>query len=1205
VRIKNASQKRLRARCRPLFDVLEERVMLDGAPSALPLAIVVGRSLSAQFVGGVQNNQLTITYTVYNEQADPETGVLLTTTLEPGVSLTSASSPPDQSGQDLAWSLGTIPGFDRASVTVTLDLANPIPLQLDSGAHAFATLDAGAVSAATPAAALRAGNVSDPGLLASTPDANATDPFIQEEAAKLNYDPQQIFDFLHSQVGYNSYLGSVRGARGTLWSGAGNALDVASLGVALLRASGIPAEYVQGALSQAEAQQLILSMFPPSFQTVGYIPSGTPTADPANDPQLLSETESHYWFRFDAGSGMQDADPLMPGATVGQTFTSATGTFTEVPDNLREKTEIQLVAELSSAGLFGSQSSDTTVLDHTFNDVDLVGRTLTLGNFVSQSSGGFIFTATTNTYSPYLAVGDEANPDPRLDEVIRGTDYQEVLTNFPFGSQILTGLFLNISLSGPQGPAETTSRTLFDRIGYAARQGGGSSSLSVSPGSAPAVGPLEMWTISAQASRQSPTTIGTSEAQGQADGTVLSNLVAAGAADTSAEEAAVRNVLIDESQAYLVSLLATSDAFSGRLDSTTRIQSYFARPRITIMGANLTPNGSQGSRLSFEADLRRDTIAAFAAPGQSLAALVPFQTARGLLEAQIESNLFPQPPAGSQLQVQYQASTSAVFAAATAQGIPIVALTAQNQSALQAIAISADAKARITTALQAGKQVLVPAKAPTIDGAPAIAWYEVDPTTGETIGVGEDGTHQDLITYGIIGAIAAVVLALLPGPLGSIAADLKFDSLIPKYQAYLDAALNQTRGSYSGAYKDAKHIALAEFVQDVNAAIADAQNMKGLPAYKAAYIATLKDDLYNFVLAQTDPPAQTSLLVPPPAVFFPPSLRVSDATESAGLSAGALSGTVQSQSISTTGVTAASWSTSAANGFQAATVAANGATVRNANGAIVGTGTVALAAAGLVAVSVAGNDQYQVQGAGSLSFYGAAGSSLGVSGNWGNYTAKVTGNVSISLTTGALALNGQPLPADLYTIAASAATLTGSGPSTSPDLAGSAAITVANGTVNLGPASGSLTAGGAPLDISGTDTFTGYSGALAVSAGPSGTDSVGFTGNAANVITVSGSPAVLTADQNHPAAFQVNADGQPRNPLSQRELAPFCGESRQSWLRFRERAAPAHRRFQLLAWSAARSRRWAGRKAGSQPRARGRPHAAACIASCLPGWNAA
>ena len=274
---------------------------------------------------------------------------------------------PDQSGQNLAWSLAPIKGYDRESVAVTVELASVSAMQLDTGAHVYATLNAGSVSNTTPAAALQPGNppvdASGNSLLAPPLDPNdplaagsdANDPFIQEEAAKLSYDPTQIFDFLHTQIGYNSYTGSLRGARGTLWSSAGNALDVANLGVALMRASGIPAQYVSGTLSQSQAQQLILSMFPASFQTVGYVPPGTQVSDPANDPQLLSETESHYWFQFDAGSGMQDADPLMAGATIGQTFTTSTGTFTEIPDALRQKTEVQLVAETYNqfSGLFG------------------------------------------------------------------------------------------------------------------------------------------------------------------------------------------------------------------------------------------------------------------------------------------------------------------------------------------------------------------------------------------------------------------------------------------------------------------------------------------------------------------------------------------------------------------------------------------------------------------------------------------------------------------------------------------------------------------------------------------------------------------------------------------------------------------------------------------------------------------------------------
>ena len=51
-----------------------------------------------------------------------------------------------------------------------------------------------------------------------------------------------------------------------------------------MRASGIPAQYVSGTLSQSQAQTLILSMFPASYQTVGYIPAGTQIVRPGERP---------------------------------------------------------------------------------------------------------------------------------------------------------------------------------------------------------------------------------------------------------------------------------------------------------------------------------------------------------------------------------------------------------------------------------------------------------------------------------------------------------------------------------------------------------------------------------------------------------------------------------------------------------------------------------------------------------------------------------------------------------------------------------------------------------------------------------------------------------------------------------------------------------------------------------------------------------
>jgi hypothetical protein len=65
--------------------LLEDRVMLDRS-------VVVGRTLSAYFADDVRNNRLDITYTVYNQQADPISGVLLTDTLVHTIRKSSAES---------------------------------------------------------------------------------------------------------------------------------------------------------------------------------------------------------------------------------------------------------------------------------------------------------------------------------------------------------------------------------------------------------------------------------------------------------------------------------------------------------------------------------------------------------------------------------------------------------------------------------------------------------------------------------------------------------------------------------------------------------------------------------------------------------------------------------------------------------------------------------------------------------------------------------------------------------------------------------------------------------------------------------------------------------------------------------------------------------------------------------------------------------
>jgi uncharacterized membrane protein len=1125
----NRKQKPVSLRRRPrwarlIIEPLEDRVLPD---ASLPPAIVVGRTLSSYFTAGIQNNQETITYTVYNEQGSDLTGVLLTDTLEPGVTFQGASQLPDQSGQNLAWSLGTIAGFDRASVTLTVVLGAGLPAspQLDTGAHAFATLNAGAVSNSTPATIVRGENV-DPTLLASTPDANTTDPFIQEEAAKLNYDSQQIFNFLHQDIGYNSYFGSVRGARGTLWSFAGNALDVASLGVALMRASGIPAQYEAGMLSQSQAQQLVLSMFPASFQTVGYIQPGTQTSDPANDPQLLSETENHYWFQFDAGSGMQDADSLMASAKIGQTFTTATGTFTEVPDNLREKTEVKLTAEIYNQGAaalgLGDGLSRTVVLDHTFNDVDLVGHPLTIANFVNSSSAGSTIGQTINTYEPYFEVGDEGYPNPAKDAVITGQSYQDVFTNFPFASQVVTGLFADITLSGPQGAAAAYEKTLYDAIGYAARQGNTPVTVSVNAASRPGISPTEMWTLSVLSGLQN-STVGVNTANQLAtDITNLGNEVSTGEVTVAGSH--FNRILVGQTRAYLMEILSTSDLFTSELANDALVAAYSDRPRLTLVSAAFGSSDQQTTTLSFETDLLRDTIRAVGAPGQASSVPVVFQASRGLLEDQIEGGAFPGASPASGVQVAFRASTSTVFDAAETQGIQRVTLTPGDEARLAALNIDAVAKARITSALEAGLTIIVPSQDVTIGGQTTVAWFQINPQTGETIGVGEDGGHDAILEFVAQNVTLLQNNDVLQEKFGRLAAANKFEFLkFAYYEKYHQVLV--AFGVSTQSIKAAKLAALAQFETYADAAIdkvrKDFRNLSHFTSEFYFGMLSLVGDFATSVKS-SDPPV-TPILLGKPGPLVESSVNTIDLGKPPGISGGTVAGTLATQSVTVLGQLTASWRAITSSSFLVQKLGATSTTVATAAGTVIGSGPVAMLTAAPTSVWISGTGAYQVNGQGNLSFYGPAETSLGVSGTWDSYSATATGTIVITITTDRLTLNGAPLPAGTYMITTSSATLSGSGATTSPNFTGSASITTTGATVNLGAGSGNLSVGGNALDPTRAVTLTGYSGSIAFAAGGGdNTDSATFNGTAANFVQVSSSPATLTTNQNTPITFQVN-----------------------------------------------------------------------------------
>ncbi len=334
------------------------------------------------------------------------------------------------------------------------------------------------------------------------------------------------------------------------------------------------------------------------------------------------------------------------------------------------------------------------------------------------------------------------------------------MTSFPFGSQVLTGVFLDIVTSGPNQFTQTYERTLADRIGYVARQTGASSGLNISPSAQPLLTDLDLFTVDVLTGLNSPTFPGRlpqTLPQAQIAQPTAPQGSPAFDAQANGDLAQERYAVTDLNRAFASYFTTLSDGLTTKLAQQNLVKAYFTSPRIVITASRVGQDATTlQPTLVHSIDLRADSTRVLAYPGQAQEAAVAFNAVRGVSESLAEqealTNLDPDPNG---------MGAASIVQAAMDEGIPLTAISSRNLSNLDSLDISAEAKGRITSAIMAGKSVVVPTRSVDLSGMKAIAWYEVNPTTGETIGVGEDGEHQffeNSAIYGAIGYLSGFLL---------------------------------------------------------------------------------------------------------------------------------------------------------------------------------------------------------------------------------------------------------------------------------------------------------------------------------------------------------------------------------------------------------------------------------------------------------------
>lgn len=146
---------------------------------------------------------------------------------------------------------------------------------------------------------------------------------ITDLAVSLGGRPLDLYNYVHDRFDTELYYGSKKGSLGTLYEAAGNDVDQASLLIALLRASGIPARYATGTvlLSESQARELARLNPPPGTSsalsaTNIILTSGIPAVRVINSDGTQDARIEHTWVQawlpYDRYRGVADGGTAAP-----------------------------------------------------------------------------------------------------------------------------------------------------------------------------------------------------------------------------------------------------------------------------------------------------------------------------------------------------------------------------------------------------------------------------------------------------------------------------------------------------------------------------------------------------------------------------------------------------------------------------------------------------------------------------------------------------------------------------------------------------------------------------------------------------------------------------------------------------------------------------------------------------------------------------
>jgi hypothetical protein len=184
-------------------------------------------------------------------------------------------------------------------------------------------------------------------------------PEIQAKAQELGNNPVKIYNWVRNNIEFVPTYGSIQGAHMTLLTKQGNAFDTASLLIALLRASNIPARYVYGTIElPIDRVMNWVGGFTDANAAFDFIASGgIPVAGIISGGKVTKARLEHIWVEAYLGYGPYSGRPSKHNPA--KIWISLDPSFKQY--NYIPGVDLQSVAPLDAQALIDQLKSTATV----------------------------------------------------------------------------------------------------------------------------------------------------------------------------------------------------------------------------------------------------------------------------------------------------------------------------------------------------------------------------------------------------------------------------------------------------------------------------------------------------------------------------------------------------------------------------------------------------------------------------------------------------------------------------------------------------------------------------------------------------------------------------------------------------------------------------------------------------------------------------